>query len=303
MSTTKRINLTALLVLVGASLCLLLLGGGRASAAPTPTPSTTVSTTVPTAAVPTAAVPTGAPTSAVPVQPVKPTLPTPPAGTASAGNGQVTVNLGGSLNKPSSSITIIIALTLLTVAPALLIMLTSFTRIIIVLSLTRNALGLQAVPPNQVLTGLALFLTLFIMSPVISQVNSQAVQPYLHNQITESQAFKAGEKPLQTWMLKQTRTDDIAIFETGAKPKSAADVPMTTLVPAFIISELKTGFIIGFIIFIPFLVIDLIVSSSLMSMGMMMLPPSLVSLPFKLLLFVLVDGWALIAKSLITSFH
>jgi flagellar biosynthetic protein FliP len=222
-----------------------------------------------------------------------------------AGGASVQVNLGKSLSKPSNSVVIIIVLTLLSVAPALLVMLTSFTRIIIVLSLARNALGLQSIPPNQVLAGLALFLSLFIMSPVISQVNKQAVQPYMAGKITPQQAYTAGEQPLRTWMLKQTSKPDLALFveQNKEKPASAKAVPMVDVVPAFILSEIKTGFTIGFIIFIPFLVIDLIVSSTLMSMGMMMLPPSLVSLPFKLLLFVMVDGWALIVKSLLVSFH
>lgn len=225
------------------------------------------------------------------------------AGTASS---SVSVNLGGQLSKPSESIVIIIALTLLGVAPALLIMLTSFTRIIIVLSLTRQALGLQTVPPNQVLAGLALFLSLFIMGPTIGQINHDAVQPYLHGTVSQDVAYKAAQAPLKTWMLKQTRKSELAVFvdSTAApKPKSPKDVGMATLIPAFILSEIKTAFIIGFVIFIPFLVIDLIVSSSLMSMGMMMLPPVLVSLPFKILLFVLVDGWALVVKSLITSYR
>lgn len=213
------------------------------------------------------------------------------------------MNLGGTLGKPSESITIIIALTLLAVAPSLLILLTSFTRIIIVLSLTRQALGLQSVPPNQLLAGLALFLSLFIMSPVINQVNTQAVQPYLAGKITAEQAYTDAQAPLKTWMLKQTQADDLALFERGAKPASPRALPMSAVVPAFALSEMRTAFIIGFVIFVPFLVIDLVVSSTLMSLGMMMLPPSLVSLPFKLLLFVLVDGWALVAQSLLASFH
>ena len=245
------------------------------------------------------------PSPTAPTAPVATTIPA-PTGTAKAGSGQITVNLGGTLNKPSESLTIIIFLTLLSVAPALLIMLTSFTRVIIVLSLTRNALGLQTIPPNQVLAGLALFITLFIMSPVITAINHDSVQPYLHNKITQTAAIQNGEAPLKTWMLKQTRSAELTLFidhSTAPKPKTPNDVSMTTLVPAFVLSELKSAFIIGFVVFIPFLVIDLIVSSSLMSMGMMMLPPVLVSLPFKILLFVLVDGWALIVKSLLTSYR
>ena len=224
---------------------------------------------------------------------------------AAASSSSVTLNLGGQLSKPSESIVIIISLTLLSVAPALLIMLTSFTRIAVVLSLTRNALGLQGIPPNQVIAGLALFLSLFIMAPTISKVNSTAVQPYLHGQLTATQAYQQGEVPIRDWMLKQTRTEELAVFVKTAHqhPARPQDVSMAALIPAFILSELKTAFIIGFVIFIPFVIIDLVVGSTLMSMGMMMLPPTLISLPFKLLLFVLVDGWTLIAHTLVASFR
>jgi flagellar biosynthetic protein FliP len=241
-------------------------------------------------------------TAASPSSPQSPSSPSTPSSATSSG-GTVSVNLGGTLTKPSQSITILIALTLMAVAPSLLILLTSFTRIIIVLSLTRQALGLQGVPPNQILAGLALFLTLFIMSPVISQVNNQAVQPYLDGKITAQQAYTDAQAPLKTWMLKQTQADDLAIFEKGSKPAAAAEVPMSAVIPAFALSEMRTAFIIGFVIFVPFLVIDFVVSATLMSLGMMMLPPSLVSLPFKLLLFVMIDGWALVVKSLLSSFH
>jgi flagellar biosynthetic protein FliP len=245
-----------------------------------------------------------------PVTATPPDSPETPASSAGTGNGTssggtVSVNLGGTLGKPSESITILIGLTLLAVAPSLLILLTSFTRIIIVLSLTRQALGLQNVPPNQLLAGLALFLSLFVMSPVISQVNTQAVQPYLAGKITAEQAYTDAQAPLRTWMLKQTQADDLALFEKKGTPKltSPAAMPMAAVVPAFALSEMRSAFIIGFVIFVPFLVIDLVVSSTLMSLGMMMLPPSLVSLPFKLLLFVLIDGWALVTQSLLASFH
>ena len=237
--------------------------------------------------------------------PDAPQSPTSPSGTSSTGSGgTVSVNLGGTLNKPSESITIIIALTLLSVAPSLLILLTSFTRIIIVLSITRQALGLTNVPPNQLLAGLALVLTLFIMSPVINQVDHNAVQPYLNGKLTAEQAYTEAQAPIKTWMLKQTQADDLAIFaQPGHKPASPQAMPMSAVVPAFALSEMRTAFIIGFVIFVPFLIIDFVVSATLMSLGMMMLPPSLVSLPFKLLLFVMVDGWALVVQSLITSFH
>jgi flagellar biosynthetic protein FliP len=237
--------------------------------------------------------------------PDAPASPVTPNGTSSGGSGDtISVNLGGTVNQPSESITIIIALTLLAVAPSLLILLTSFTRIIIVLSLTRQALGLTNVPPNQLLAGLALVLTLFIMSPVINQVNSDAVQPYLHGKITAEQAYTEAQAPIKTWMLKQTQADDLALFaQPGHKPASPQAMPMSAVIPAFALSEMRTAFIIGFVIFVPFLIIDFVVSATLMSLGMMMLPPSLVSLPFKLLLFVMVDGWALVVQSLITSFH
>jgi len=278
-------------------------GSSRPAAADTTGPTVTL---LPGAPDPTATtVAPGLPAPAAPSAPVATTIP-PPSGTAKVGAGQITVDLGGTLNKPSQSLTIIIFLTLLSVAPALLIMLTSFTRVVIVLSLTRNALGLQTIPPNQVIAGLALFITLFIMSPVITSINHDAVQPYLHNKITQTVAIQSAETPLKAWMVKQTRTSELALFvdhSTAPKPKTPNDVGMTTLVPAFVLSELKSAFIIGFVVFIPFLVIDLIVSSSLMSMGMMMLPPVLVSLPFKILLFVLVDGWALVVKSLLQSYR
>jgi flagellar biosynthetic protein FliP len=206
----------------------------------------------------------------------------------------------------SSSLQILLLLTVLSLAPALLIMVTSFTRIIIVLSFTRSALGSPQVPPNAVLIGLALFLTFFTMSPVLDQVNKTAVQPYLNHRITFDQAADTASGPLRDFMLKQTRTKDIALFVNLSKsprPKTKDDLQMRVLIPAFLISELKTAFTIGFVIFVPFLIIDMVVSVTLMSMGMMMLPPVIISLPFKILLFVLVDGWHLIARSLALSFH
>jgi flagellar biosynthetic protein FliP len=234
--------------------------------------------------------------------PAAPSSPNGPTGPKSS----ISVSINGVDGKPSQSIVIILMMTLISVAPAALMLCTSFTKIIVVLSLTRNALGLQTVPPNQVLVGLALFLSLFIMGPTFKAVNKDGVQPYLNGQKTVTQAYDSGVQPLKTFMLKQTRKDDLSMMidaSKEAKPASPADVSMTTLVPAFVLSELRAAFIIGFVIFIPFLIIDLVVSSSLMSMGMMMLPPSMISLPFKLLLFVMVDGWALIAHSLIASYH
>ncbi|WP_420841072.1 flagellar type III secretion system pore protein FliP [Anaerosalibacter massiliensis] len=204
-----------------------------------------------------------------------------------------------------ASIQILLLLTVLTLAPSILIMMTSFTRIIIVLSFIRNALGLQQTPPNQVLIGLALFLTFFIMAPVGSKINSEAIQPFLREEIDQEIAYKKTMEPIREFMFKQTRDKDLGLFMDIGKLKDVKkleEIPSRVLIPAFIISELKTAFQIGFIIYIPFLVIDMVVSSTLMSMGMMMLPPVIISLPFKILLFILVDGWSLIAKSLVTGF-
>ena len=206
---------------------------------------------------------------------------------------------------PSSAIVVLLSLTVLDVAPALLLMVTSFTKIIVVLSITRNALGLQGVPPNQVLAGLAIFLSLFVMSPVLTLVNTDALQPYLDGTISFGEAFDLGRVPLEEFMLANTRPEELALMvqvSSETPPATPADVSLTTLVPAFILSELRAAFIIGFVIFLPFLIIDMVVSSSLMSVGMIMLPPVLVSLPFKLLLFVLVDGWALIISSVVGSY-
>lgn len=249
---------------------------------------------------------TGRPSGGAATAPTAPTAPNPPGAT---GGSKVTVDItspDGAGAKPSSSITIILAVTLLSVAPALLLLMTSFTKIFVVLGLTRNALGLQATPPNQVLAGLALFLTLFVMTPVLTQVNKDGVQPYLKGQLSQTPAFNAGVKPLKTFMAKHTRTEELALITQAAglpKPKNAASVPLSTLVPAFVLSELRSAFVIGFLVFVPFLVIDLVVSAALMSLGMMMLPPVTVSLPFKLLLFVLVDGWGLIVQALVASYR
>lgn len=206
----------------------------------------------------------------------------------------------------SSSLQILLLMTVLSLAPAMLMMMTSFTRIIIVLSFTRSALGTQAVPPNSVLIGLAIFLTVFTMAPVWTQVNTNSLQPYMKHQITYDQAIERGSGPIRTFMFKQVREKDLALFIGLAKvpkPSNEAGVPTYVLIPAFLISELRTAFTIGFLIFIPFLIIDIVISVTLMSMGMMMLPPSMIALPFKILLFVLVDGWHLIIKSLAMSFH
>jgi flagellar biosynthetic protein FliP len=205
----------------------------------------------------------------------------------------------------ASSLQVLLLLTVLSLAPSILVMMTAFTRIIIVLSFVRHAIGTQAMPPNQVMVGLALFLTFFVMAPVANRVNAEAVQPYIASKIDQVTAFKNAEKPLRSFMLKQTRQRDIALFMNMAKlkrPQKPDDVPTYVLIPSFVISELKTAFQMGFMIYLPFLVIDMVVSSILMSMGMMMLPPVMISLPFKLILFVLVDGWHLMARALVQSF-
>ena len=201
---------------------------------------------------------------------------------------------------------ILVLMTVLALIPTLLIMTTSFTRIVIVLSFIRNALGTQQMPPNQILVGIALFITLFVMGPSIEAINEDAIQPYLNDEITQEEAFDNAEKPLRAFMLKQTRTKDLTLFINLAKierPENYDSIPFNILVPAFIISELRIAFQIGFLIYIPFLLIDFIVASILMSMGMMMVPPVMISLPFKLLLFVMVDGWYLLTNSLVASFN
>ncbi|WP_223695291.1 flagellar type III secretion system pore protein FliP [Leifsonia poae] len=222
------------------------------------------------------------------------------------GSGGVTIDINGPNGTPSAAILTLLGITLLSVAPALLLMMSSFTKIFVVLALTRNALALPSIPPNQVLAGLALFLSLFIMSPVLIDINSHAVQPYLDGHIDFAAAVHAAEAPLRGFMLAHVREEDIALMTRAAgrpNPASPAAVPMLTLIPAFMISELRAAFIIGFVIFVPFLVIDMVVSAALMSMGMMMLPPVMISLPFKILLFILVDGWGLVITSLISSYR
>lgn len=207
--------------------------------------------------------------------------------------------------KISSALQILILLTILALAPSILIMTTSFSRIIIVLSFLRQAMGTQQTPPTQVLVGLGLFLTFFVMSPVWSEINDRALQPYLAEEMSQLDALKQAGIPLKRFMIKQTREKDLSLFVNlvdGSRPEKAEEVSMSTLIPAFIISELKTAFQIGFLIYIPFLILDMVVASILLSMGMMMLPPVLISLPFKLMLFVLVDGWYLTVGSLMKSF-
>lgn len=213
----------------------------------------------------------------------------------------------GSVNL-ESTLQILILLTILSLAPSILIMVTSFTRIIVVFHFLRTALGTQTTPPNQVLVGLALFITFAVMAPVFNEVNTKAVQPFMSGEIKQEAALEAGTAPLKEFMLKQTREKDLKLFLTinGASSddiQNLEEIPITTIIPAFIISELRIAFIIGFIIYLPFIVIDMVVASTLMSMGMMMLPPTTISLPFKILLFVLADGWNLLIGQLVQSFQ
>lgn len=232
-----------------------------------------------------------------------------PAAPAAPGAGDAAdralKELGGGNAPMALSLQILIIMGLLTILPGILLMMTSFTRIIIVLSIVRQAMGLQQTPPNQVLVGLALFLSFFVMAPTISQINATAIQPYAQSKIGATEMIKIAAVPLHAFMAKQTRKKDITMFAGIAKSgpyQSATDVPFSVLLPAFVTSELKTAFQIGFLVFLPFIVIDLVVATVLMSLGMMMMSPTIISMPFKLLLFVLVDGWALTMGSLANSF-
>ena len=277
-------------------------GAGRASAAPVPPP-------VPVAPV-------------APITPVNPDRPSTSGstlgGSTETGTGTVTADEGaggadasisldlpGVTEKASNSVVIILLLTVLSVAPSVLVLCTSFTRIVIVLSLTRNALGLPTAPPQQVIVGLSVFLTLFVMGPTLGQMKDVALDPLLDGTISVSQAYDAAQVPLREFLLEHTREGELKMFLDASDtetPVARDEVPLVALVPAFVLSELKSGFIIGFVIFIPFLIIDLVVSAVLMGLGMMMLPPSFVSLPFKILLFVMLDGWMLVVGTLLKSY-
>ncbi|OPJ57101.1 flagellar type III secretion system pore protein FliP [Alkalithermobacter paradoxus] len=221
-------------------------------------------------------------------------------------NVSLQINGTDNPNDLSNTIEIIILLTVLSLLPTIIIMMTSFTRIIIVLSFLRNALATQQNPPTQVLIGLAIFLTFFIMAPVGSEVYDTSLKPYFDEEITQEEAFENAMIPIRAFMMKQTRENDISLFlelsKAAEKPEKLEDIPNSVLIPAFLISELKTGFQMGFILFIPFIIIDMVVASTLMSMGMMMLPPVMISLPFKILLFILIDGWNLIVRSIVIGF-
>jgi flagellar biosynthetic protein FliP len=234
----------------------------------------------------------------VQAEPVPPILPIP---SINVGVGQAQ-----GPNEVVSSLQILALLTILSLAPSLLVLTTAFTRIIIVLSFTRSALATQSMPPNQVLVGLALFLTFFVMAPTWGKINTEALQPYLNGQLTQTEAFDKGVKPLREFMLRQTNEKDLALFVNLAglqRPDKADDIPTYVVIPAFAVSEISTSFKIGFLIFIPFLVIDMVVSTTLMSMGMMMLPPMMIALPFKVLLFVMMDGWHLVVQYVVASFR
>jgi flagellar biosynthetic protein FliP len=296
MLVVRRVALVAAALVAAAFLLLSTASGATAVAAPVASTSSSAAVAAP--AVSPVVVPDV-------LQPAAPSEPKGPDGPSGKNSGDVTVNFDGLTDKPSTSVSAILALTLLSLAPAILLTCTSFTKILVVLGLTRNALGLQQTPPNQVLAGLALFLSLFIMTPVLTAMNSEGLKPYMDGSKTSAQAWADGSKPLKNFMLDHTDDAELELLTNVAKrdlPKDRKDVELTTLVPAFILSELKEAFIIGFIVFIPFLVIDIVVSGALMALGMMMMPPVMVSLPFKLLLFVLVDGWGLLIKSLVASY-
>ncbi len=266
------------------------------AAAPVATAQEAPALPTPAAATPSPAAPEPSAATAAAPAPAKPSDPL-----------RLTVNLEGShqAGDVSVAVQIVVVMTLLTLAPSIVILMTSFTRIVIVLGFIRSALGVANAPANQIIIGLSLFLTFFIMGPVFTQMNTDAFQPYVAGKIASSEALDRASVPLKDFMLKQTRTRDIEFFlELGRfGPTSVKDLPMRVVVPAFVISELQTAFQMGFLIFLPFLIIDLLVSSVLMALGMMMMPPVVVSLPFKLLLFVLVDGWHIVVRSLVQSFH
>ncbi len=236
---------------------------------------------------------------------------TAPAYVPGGGSGIALPNLSlsfGNGGKPADTVAvlrILMMLTVLTLAPAILIMMTSFTRIVVVLSFLRQALGTQQMPPNQLIVGLSLFLSFFVMAPAFKEISTNAIEPYMSEKIDQKTAFDKAEKPLREFMFNQTREKDLELFlslSKEVKPQTREDVPTYVLIPSFVVSELKTAFQIGFMIYLPFLVIDMVVASVLMAMGMMMLPPTAIALPFKLLLFVLVDGWDLVVGSLVKSF-
>lgn len=252
--------------------------------------------------------PTNVPAAVTPVAAAPAPDATAPATAANAGNTPLRLNIGlegrGAAGDVSVAVQIVVVMTLLSVAPSIVLLMTSFTRIVIVLGFVRTALGTPSAPSNQIVIGLSLFLTFFLMGPVVDRVHTEALKPYLDGQITSGQALDRATVPLKQFMLKQTRTRDIEYFLElgGFGPTAVRDLPMRVVIPAYVISELQTAFQMGFLLFLPFLVIDFLVASVLMALGMMMMPPVTVALPLKLLLFVLVDGWHLVVRSLVQSF-
>lgn len=229
-----------------------------------------------------------------------------PAPTSAPGL-QLNLNMGGENSEEDvgAAIQVVLLMTLLTLGPSMVVLMTSFTRIIIVLGFVRTAIGVHQAPSNQIIVGLSLIITFFIMQPVLENVNTNALQPLMAKEITTAQAFEAGSEPLREFMLKQTNVNDVEFFLelSGYGPTTASELPMRIVVPAFVMSEIRTAFKMGFLIFLPFIMVDFLVGTTLMAMGMMMMPPVVISLPFKLLLFVLVDGWTLVIKSLVQSFN
>ena len=225
---------------------------------------------------------------------------------AAAQGMPVTISIGNGTERGnvSTAIQILFVMTLLTLAPSIMMLMTSFTRIVIVLGFVRSALGVQNAPSNQIIVGMSIFLTMFIMAPIGNRINGEALQPYMAKTIDSTEALQRAAVPLRQFMLKQTRASEVDFFLglSGAGPTKISEVPMTVVIPAFVVSELRTAFQMGFLIYIPFLIVDFLVASTLMSMGMMMMPPTMIALPFKLLLFVLVDGWHLVVRSLVESF-
>lgn len=300
----RRCRAALLVLAVGAALAMMLLAGPIRSA------SAGIEPPEPVPALPTPAAPSTPSTPA-----------TPPAAGADRATGTaddrdedededatatIDVQFPDATGDTSNSVVIILLLTVISIAPSLLVLCTSFTRIVIVLSLTRNALGIPQLPPQQVIVGLSVFLTIFVMGPTLSEMNDEALQPLLAGDITTSVALERASDPLREFLLDHTRDDELDLFLDASNtttPVARDEVSLAALIPAFVLSELKTAFIIGFVIFVPFLVIDLVVSAVLMGLGMMMLPPSFVSLPFKLLLFVMLDGWMLVVGTLLTSYR
>jgi flagellar biosynthetic protein FliP len=279
----------------------LALGGTNASAQTTPAASNVLTTPATSSTSTTTIIPAALPATPAPLTApaASPAAPAPSQFSISLGNGEgATPDLG-------VSIQVLILMTLLTLGPSIVILMTSFTRIVIVLGFVRTALGVHTAPSNQIITGLGLILTFFIMQPVLDQMNDTALQPYFAKTITTQQALERGSVPLRQFMLKQTRVSDIEFFLELSRigPTRAEALPMRIVVPAFVMSELRNAFQMGFLLFLPFIIIDFLVATVLMSMGMMMMPPVVISLPFKLLLFVLVDGWSLVVRSLVQSFH